>query len=616
MVQNAPTAEKYPQAAGVVLLSQRVITINADYSALTEEHLVVKFFQDRARDIYGDLKRRYDKNTDSMVVVKAVTYLKDGRVLPVEAKAINDITPSDLANAAVYSNVMQKVISFPGLAPGVCTELKLRIYSKAPPSAEERFVWGGDLFQGDDPILHKEVNVIVPADVTVKYTYQNEGLDYSTSTENGLTIHTWEINNSPQIINEGYMPKLMKLAPRLIYTNVSDWGQLSSWFAGKFYSHVKTDGTIAGKAAELTKGIADNDARIRRIGLYVIKEIRGVGEGSLPLGLAGYEPHDADVVLANKYGDWRDKNVLLVSLLKAAGIECYPQLVHLDAPALADDYPSLRQFNALFTYVPRYQDKPLWINPFADYSYFGYLPEAQGGKGLLVKPDGWELLPITETPAENNLSYSRFELSIKPTGDVEGKISCDVSGVFDVGARSQLKDATPIEVDQYFQQSANAVGEGGRNVSYEKTDLEDLTLPVRIGQKYMVPELGVVQGNMMIFNLPQAPFSFAQMPVSPSQSQRTYDFVFDNKMMIRNEGVISLPTGFKAVYVAEPVKIQNEFGSWEARYELSPDSSAVKFSSTVTLVDNVISIEEYPQFKQACDSFAVPKNTLMLLEKR
>jgi len=391
---------------------------------------------------------------------------------------------------------------------------------------------------------------------------------------------------------------------------------LSKWFAGKFYPHVKTDGVIAAKATELTKGATGVDDKIRSISLSVIKDIRGVGRSSLPLGLAGYEPHDADVVLANRYGDWRDKAVLLVSLLQAVGIECYPQLVHLDAPPLAQEYPSLKQFNALFVYVPSYQGKPLWIDAFADDAFFGYNPLGQGGTGLMVKPDGWELLPITETSPEANTSATRFELQVKPNGDVNGKINCMLSGSFDVRARMELKDATPKEAEQYFQQSANTIGEGGKSVSYEKSNLADLSLPATVTQTFTTPEVGVVQGDMMILTIPQVPFDFAQIPITPAQAQRTYDFVFDNDMLVKREGAISLPKGYRAVYVADPVKIQNQFGTWEASYELSPDSGVIKYSARVELIDNTISTDEYVEFKKAFDDFATPRNTLILLEKR
>ena len=215
MIAKAPGKEQLPQAAAIVLLNQRVVKYNSDRSAVSDEHIVVKILQDRGKDTYGDIKRKYNQDSDSVVVVKAVTYLEDGSVMPVEAKAINDLTPADLANASIYSNVMQKVISFPGIAPGVTTELRLRIYSKAPEKNEELFIWGGDLFQSDDPISHKELSVIVPQNLSVRYTFQNEGLDHDSTTENGFTTYTWQVNNSPQIIEEPFMPRMIRIAPRL-----------------------------------------------------------------------------------------------------------------------------------------------------------------------------------------------------------------------------------------------------------------------------------------------------------------------------------------------------------------------------------------------------------------
>jgi hypothetical protein len=617
LVAMAPAAEQYPQAGAIVLLHQRVIQYNADKSAVTNEHLVIKILQDRGKDTYGDIKRRYNKDSDSLVVVKAVTYLADGAALPVETKAINDITPADLSNASIYSNIMQKVISFPGLAPGVSIELKLRTYSRAPEKGEELFVHGGDLFQGRDPIFHKEISLIVPQDINIRYTVQNEGLDYSAAAENEMvTSYTWSVDNSPQIIEEPFMPSMNKIAPRLIYTNSTSWENLGSWFAGKFYPHVKIDGEIDKEVKSLTKGATTNDEKIRSICLSVIKDIRGIGEWSLPLGLAGYEPHDADIVLANKYGDWRDKTVLLVSLLKAAGIESYPAFVHRDAPPLAQDYPTLKQFNSIFVYVPNYQGQPLWVNCFADNSAFGYLPEGQGATGFVVKQSSFEMVSVVETHPEANQSACRFELSVKPDGNVDGTIACQLSGLFDGGARSQLKDATPKEVEQFFLTSANTVGEGGKSVSYKMTDLKNLLDSVKIAQTFSTPEMGVVQGTMMILHVPQIPFAFAQLPFYPAQTVRNYNFAFATRLSVKKDGVINLPTGYKAVFVSEPVKIENSFGIWEAAYKLNADSTTVQYTSDITLVDKDITTDEYSEFKKAFDDFTMPRNTMILLEKR
>ena len=53
-------------------------------------------------------------------------------------------------------------------------------------------------------------------------------------------------------------------------------------------------------------------------------EFRYIG---IAFGVERYQPHFAAEVLANQYGDCKDKHTLLASLLNAAGIKAYPALI-------------------------------------------------------------------------------------------------------------------------------------------------------------------------------------------------------------------------------------------------------------------------------------------------
>lgn len=616
MIASAPKPEQFPQAGGYILVTQKAINFASDGSAVTNIHVVMKIMQERGKEMYGDVKLKYNKDSDSIVIDRAVTHKADGSIMPVEAKAINDLTPAALANAAIYSNIRQKVINFPAMAVGVTIEYRVRIFSKAPEAGEEHFVWGTDLFQSNDPIAFKELALTVPENVDVKYTYQNEGVEYTSSKADGFVTHNWTNENVSQVIEEPYMPAMNRIAPRVVYTDAKSWDQVGSWMSKQFFKHVKTDGAVLKKATELTKGAKSDEDKIKAIGLYVIRDIRGVAENTLPLGLAGYEPNDADLVLANKYGDWRDKNVLLISLLRAAGIEAYPHYVNRSDAVLAAEHPTMRQFDGIYAYVPKYNNAPLWINPFGDMASFGYIPDAQGFMGLLVKDNASELLPVEDPAAEVNLADVRFEMLVKPNGDVDGTAGCQLSGIFDNMARATLKDATPKEREQYFLAAANNMGEGSKNKKYQLSDLSDLTATVQVAQDYSTPEMGIVQGDMMIFRLQDLPFSFAQIPGYPAQTMRTYNFVLDSRLMMKKEGVIHLPSGYRAVFVSDPVKIENEFGMWESSFSVNSDSTEVKYNAEVKLVDKEIDTEEYMMFKKAYDDFASPKNTLILLEKR
>ena len=616
LIAGAPSPQQYPQAGGYMLLNQRATVVNPDGSSVSDWHYVVKIMQERGKEMYGDVKHLYNKDADSVVVVKAVTYLADGTVKEVESKAIHDLTPASLSNAAIYSNIMQKVVNFPALAPGVTIELKLRTFHKAPEAGEEHFTWGADNFQGSDPIGFKEISLTVPQGVNLRYTFQNEGVEYSTTTAEGTTTHNWTATNSPQVISEPSMPPMSRIAPRLVYTDAESWDQVGKWLAGQFYKHVKTDGDVLKKATELTKGAKSLDEKIEKIGLYVITDIRGVAENSLPLGLAGYEPNEADVVLANKYGDWRDKAVVLISLLRAAGVEAYPHYVNRGGAVLANEYPAMKQFDAILAYVPSYKGAPLWINPFGDMASFGYLPDAQGSTGLLLKDEVSELMAVVDPEPEKNVADCRFEMIVKPNGDVDGTAGCQLSGIFDNMARATLKDATPKEREQYFLATANSMGEGSHNKEFKVSDLNNLTSTVQVAQDYTTPEMGIVQGDMMIFRLQDVPFGFAQIPANPGQTVRNYSMMLDTRMMLKKEGVIHLPAGYKAVFVSEPFAIENSFGKWQSNFSLNADSTEVIYNASVTLVDKEIDTDEYPMFKKAYDDFSSPNNTLILLEKR
>ena len=82
------------------------------------------------------------------------------------------------------------------------------------------------------------------------------------------------------------------------------------------------DDAVKAKAAALVKGKTDDMAKVKALYDYVSRNIRYV---SLSFGLGRIQPHAASEVLANGYGDCKDKNTLLAALLRVAGISFEPR---------------------------------------------------------------------------------------------------------------------------------------------------------------------------------------------------------------------------------------------------------------------------------------------------
>ena len=84
---------------------------------------------------------------------------------------------------------------------------------------------------------------------------------------------------------------------------------------------VKIDKAIEEKTQELIKDKNTQEEKAKAIYHWVASKIRYVG---VEYGEAGFEPHYATEIFKNKYGDCKDQSMLLISMLRYAGISAYP----------------------------------------------------------------------------------------------------------------------------------------------------------------------------------------------------------------------------------------------------------------------------------------------------
>ena len=611
IIQSAPPAAQFPNASAVTLLQEDIVTVNPDYSMQTEEHMVIKILNDLGKARYGDQKRRFDKNTDSIEVVLARTFDKDMNIVEVEEKAINVTTPMALAGASMYSNILQKVVSFPALEGGVSIELKLIKYSKAPEEGEKTFIWETDLFQASDPILSKKHQLIHPLGTDISYTVQNEGLDYSQDTVDNRAIHTWKTTFAQQIIPEPNMPPFERVAPRLIYTSAKSWEEVGNWFADNFYKHIKADENLKKWIGKLKEEYEGKDELIKKIALFAIQDVREI---QLGLGLSGYEPHDAYQAFENKYGDYLDKTALLVTLLKEAGIVSYPVFINENEAITAEDLPSLKQFTGMFVYIPREGKEPLWVNTFADHCPFGYFPHGQGSTCLLIKEDGSELITAFDPPPQENLLLSKTEYRLDANGNVDGKIALKMQGYFDFLARLNLRGKKPSEIEQYFQRTASNISLGSESEDYSMTDPESLTVDFEISLSFTSPELGIIEKDMMIFEMPGSPFSFISFPY-PSLEMRFYDYMVKSKMLLSHEGDIILPDGYEVAYMPSEISLSDDYCELEFKFVQDETGKIIHFSRDMKMKQKIVPVDNYFEFKELFDEFFKRQNRIFLLEK-
>src|SRR3989338_6448428 len=120
------------------------------------------------------------------------------------------------------------------------------------------------------------------------------------------------------------MPPMTEIPPAISLSTFTDWDGIYKWWWQLASDKIEATEDIKSKVAELTKDMTALREKVRAIYNYCARNIRYV---AIAYGQAGYEPHRASEIFSNKYGDCKDQVILLISMLKEAGIKAYPVLI-------------------------------------------------------------------------------------------------------------------------------------------------------------------------------------------------------------------------------------------------------------------------------------------------
>ena len=428
-LQQPADAARYPQAGAVVLLDERVVTLDPQGRTTTEGHLLIKVLQDRAMRQLSDQRIAFRGDTQSCEVLVAATHLPGGATQAPEANGIMEVSDPEAAAAPFYSSARLKVVSFPGVQPGAVMELQYRVRPLPGVKADagvEPFM-GEALLGGTEPILRKTVTLRVPADAGLQYEMFNQAPQPTRRSTGASVEYTWTVADQPQLVHENGMVPEQEVVPRIVWTVAKDRAELGRWLQARFQSAGRPDASVRAKALELTAGLASPEAKAERLALFVIKEIQAVPLG---LGRVGYQPTPAGIILANRYADTRDKFVLFQALLESAGLSAEPVFVHerrvrLSGLACLAEYESILARVTLPSGVAFY-------DLMERLGRLGQLTAASAGRpALLVGPGGGQAITTPMVDERSQYVRAGWDMALDAAGDLSGRVTLEYGGLFD-----------------------------------------------------------------------------------------------------------------------------------------------------------------------------------------
>jgi tetratricopeptide (TPR) repeat protein len=380
---------------------------------------------------FGILTFPYQNSTQTVDIDYVRVQKPDNTVVPTPPENVQDMAAEITRQAPFYSDLREKHVAVKGLGVGDVLEYRAH-WRTTKPLTPGQF-WFSYNFAHDGISLQEQLQISIPRDRPLKW--KSRELKPVIAEEGGRRVFTWTNSNLQHKSKEQeqkdqeqntYQAARGKFPPPEIQvSSFQSWEEVGKWYGSLQQERTTPTADIRAKAAELTKGLADDSAKIQALYYYVSAQFRYIG---IAFGIGRYQPHSASDVLSNQYGDCKDKHTLFASLLDAVGIKGFPAFIN-SAHEIDPDVPSPSQFDHVISVVS--QDNRLaWADTTPEVAPYGYLVGPLRDKEALVIPID-KPATLVKTPADPPTKATqtfRIQAKLDDAGTLEGKVERSIQG--------------------------------------------------------------------------------------------------------------------------------------------------------------------------------------------
>jgi len=315
-------------------------------------------------------------------------------------------------------------------------------------------------------------------------------------------------------------------------------------------------------------------------------------------------------VLADRYGDCKDKATLLSAMLREAGFDSYYILINDERDFLSTEFPSPLNFNhsILAIRLPQQVDQTslfatlshhtlgtlLFFDPTDNSTPLGYLPASlQANYGLLVD-DGGELVQLPMLAPTANRITRTAKLSVDASGKLTGSTHEVRTGPVASELRDALLAAPKIERQKVFQSLVTGLSIGAILTSANITDLGDYTTPLVIDYGFTIG--GYAEHPAQLFLFRPCVLGHKGDDLLEQEKPRHLPVIFSNRAFQSDSFEISFPAGYSIDELPQPVRLENSFADYTS--ESSVENQTLYYKRTYQLKSLRVSLEQMDHLKQ------------------
>ena len=589
---NVPLPAHDEKTDAVLLYSERIVTVQSGDKIKTTVREAYKILRPGGRE-YGTLAVSYNSHS-KITGMRGWCIPAQGKDYEVKDKEAVEISLPKIEGSELVSDVKDKLLRIPAADPGNIVGYE---YEKEEQPFVLQEVWH---FQEANPVREAHYTLQLPPSWEYKVTWMNYP---ETKPVQSGNQSQWVVSDVKGIKHEDNMPPWQGVAGQMIISffppggsaqnqGFQNWKQMGIWYQGLTSGRRDASPELKQKVASLTSSTNIPFAKMKTLGNFAQRNIRYV---AIELGVGGWQPHAAAEVFNHHYGDCKDKATLMGAMLHEIGIDSYYVVINSERGSVTPETPAhmggfdhaiiaiklpvgVTDSSLVATMTHPKLGKILFFDPTDELTPFGQLNGAmQANYGLLVTPDGGELVELPKLPPAMNGIQRTAKLSLSATGTVSGEVQetrvGDRASSQRWALRTVTKDADKIKPIETLLSHSLAT------FQITKASVGNLQLtdqPFLYNYSVVAPSYAKTAGNLLLVR-PRF-IGNKSSDLLETKEPRKYPVEFEGPSRDTDTFEIALPAGYEVDDVPPPVNADYSFASYHSKTEVSGNS--LKYTRT------------------------------------
>ena len=534
-----------------------------------------------------------------------------GKDYEVKDKDAMEVSPPKVEGSELVADVKARVLHIPAADPGNIVGYEYEV-EEHPLLLQKS--WD---FQEENPVREIHYSLQLPS----SWEYKVSWLNYPEvkPTQSGSNQWQWVLSDIKGVRKEDDMPPMAGLVGQMIVSfyppggagmnGFSTWQQMGTWYANLTAGRRDASDAIKQQVTTLTTQAPNQLDKMKAIARFVQHEIRYV---AIELGIGGWQPHPATDVFSHRYGDCKDKATLMSSMLSAMGVESYYVIINTERGSITADTPAHNGFDhaILAIKLPDGVSSPtlvstlqhpklgrlLFFDPTNELTPLGQIGGyLQANYGLLVTPDGGELVELPKQPASLNSIQRTAKLTLDTTGKLQGTVEEVRVGDRAWSQRHALRTVSnnadrlkPIE---------NLLSGSLSNFRITKASIVNLNMsdqPFGFNYAFEADNYAKNAGNLLLLR-PRV-FGSKTRGILETKDPRRFPIEFDGPVQDTDNFEITLPPGYAVDELPPPVDADFSFASYHSKTEVK--GNVIGYTRTFEVKELSVAVGKAEELKK------------------